>query len=230
MPPTAAFGGFPPDALSFLRALTIHQSRDWFQAHREVFTATLHLPMVSLINAVSQELARREVPLKGDGARSLFRMNRDVRFSKDKSPYKTNMGAVLTRDGSKKGLGLLYLHLDPKGSFVAAGVYMPEPDELRRIRVRIREQPRAFRGARARLLKAKLSFDAEFALKRLPRGFEDVEAEDLQEAVKLKSLIVSRPLTETALTRGRALVETAADVAQAALPLLQFCWAAVDGR
>lgn len=223
---TDPFTGFPPDALGFLRALAVHQSRDWFQAHRDVFDATLHAPMVAFVDAVSVELAARKVPLQGAGARSLFRMNRDVRFSRDKSPYKTNLGAVLTRDGNKKGLGLLYLHVDPKGSFVAAGVYLPEADELKRIRARICEEPRAFRAARARLTKAKLSFGEEFALKRLPRGFEAVEAEDLQEAVKLKSLVVSRAIPEAGLTKGRALVKTAADLAEAALPLLEFCWAA----
>lgn len=226
----SGFTGFPPGALDFLRALALHQSREWFHANREVFDATLQRPLVALVDAVSEELARRKVPLKGAGQKSLFRMNRDVRFSRDKSPYKTNLGAVLSRDGSKRSLGLLYLHLDPKGSFVAAGVYQPEPDELKRIRRRVVEKPRAFRAATARLAKAGLALDPEGALKRLPKGFEEVEGADLQAAVRLKNLIVLKPVSEAGLGKGKALVATAAGVAEASLPLLTFCWDAVSGR
>jgi uncharacterized protein (TIGR02453 family) len=228
-PSSTAFTGFPPDALGFLTALALHQSRDWFQAHRATFEATLRQPMGALVDAVSVELARRHVPLQGHGVAAVFRMNRDLRFSKDKRPYRTNVGAMLTRDGVKGGLGVLYLHLDPAGSFVAAGVYQAEPAELKRIRSRIVSQGRAFRAIQARLKKARLKLDPMGALKRLPRGFEAVEAEDLQAALRLRHFIVRRDLPEAALTRGKGLVATVAGLAEAALPLLQFCWAATAG-
>jgi uncharacterized protein (TIGR02453 family) len=225
-----AFTGFPPGCLGFLRALALHNSREWFNAHREVFVETLQRPMGRLVDAATLELARRKVPLRGQGEKSMFRMNRDIRFSKDKTPYKTNLGAVLSRDGTKGGLGLLYAHLGPAECFLAAGVYMPEPEVLKRIRARVVSKAKVFRALRTRLERAGLPLDAEGALKRLPRGFEAVEAPDLQAAVKLKNFIVRRDLTEASLSRGPALVDGMADLAEAALPLLEFCWAAAAGR
>jgi uncharacterized protein (TIGR02453 family) len=223
------FEGFPAGALSFFRALTLHQSRDWFLSNKAKFEETLRRPMGELVDAVSAELARRKVPLRGEGTSAIFRQNRDVRFSKDKAPYKTNLGAVLSRDGSKRSLGLLYLHLAPERCFVAAGVHSPEPDDLQRIRKRIVAEPRAFRAALARLAKDGLELDGEAAMKRLPRGFEAVEAPDLQAAVKQRHLIVLKALPESALGKPAVLVKTAAEVAEAALPLLRFCWAATGG-
>jgi uncharacterized protein (TIGR02453 family) len=222
----SGFEGFPRGALGFFRALTVHQSRDWFLANKVVFETTLRRPMGELVDAVSAELARRRVPLRGEGTGAIFRQHRDVRFSKDKAPYKTNLGAVLSRDGSKRSLGVLYLHLAPGGCFVAAGVHAPEPDALKAIRTRIVAEPRAFRAALARLAKAELELDGEAAMKRLPRGFEGVAPADLQAAVKQRHLIVLRPFPESALGKPAVLVKTAADVAEAALPLLRFCWAA----
>jgi uncharacterized protein (TIGR02453 family) len=233
MPAAAAvsFKGFPPHSVDFLRALALHQSRDWFQAHKDTFVSTLQQPMGAWVDQVSAELKRKEVPLHGDGVKAMFRMNRDVRFSKDKSPYKTHLGAVLSRDGTRtSGAGLLYLHVGPKECFAAAGVYMPEPPDLLRIRKRIVARPAAFRALVSRLRKARLALDPDGSLKRLPRGFEGVAGADLQAWVKLKSFIVMKPFPEAALTSGPRLVKTAVELAEDALPLLTFSWDALSGR
>lgn len=226
----STFTGFPPQALGFLQALAVHQSAPWFQTNREVFVEAIQKPFGALVDTLTAELARRKVPLKGPGHKAMFRMNRDTRFSKDKAPYKTNAGAVLSRDGSKKDLGLLYVNVDPRGSFLAAGVYQPEPPQLKAIRDRIVARPRQWRAVAAGLKRARLALDPEYALKRLPRGYEAVEAADLQAAVKLKSFVVLKDVSPALLEDGKKLVAAAVKLAEASLPLLRFCWTAVDGR
>ena len=92
LPPFDGFGG---KGFAFLRDLRDNQDRTWFQAHRDVYEAELHAPMAALVAALSTRLGSLGLPLRGDPARAIFRINRDVRFSKDKSPYKTHVGAAL---------------------------------------------------------------------------------------------------------------------------------------
>ena len=159
----------------------------------------------------------------------MFRIHRDVRFSHDKSPYKTHAGAVLTRDGTKKCQGLLYVHVSPEGSFTAAGFYHPEPDQLAALRRVIAASPDRFQDLERTLKKSRLVLGRDEALQRLPRGFEDVPAGPAAEALKLKSFVVHRDLSEDALGRPR-LVKQVADFAEAALPLLEFGWEALGVR
>ena len=137
LPATSAFAGFRPAGLGFLRDLAKHQDRTWFQDHKSTFESEVRDPMAALVIALSEALAKRRLPLWGDPKGSVFRLNRDIRFSADKRPYKTHTSAVLTRDGSKMSQGLLYVHIDPAGSFAAAGAWQPQPAHLQAIRQRI---------------------------------------------------------------------------------------------
>ena len=178
--------------------------------------------------AVSRELARRELPLEGDGKRSLFRIHRDVRFSRNKQPYKTETGTVWFRQGGGKGSpGVLYFHLAPGGCFAAAAFYLPDADALDAIREAIRVRPAAFLAVRDRLRQAGLELSLEGQLSRMPRGFEDLRGTDVADAVRLRSFMVSRPLSD-AETASSALVGQVATMAADALPLLRFGWGAVD--
>jgi uncharacterized protein (TIGR02453 family) len=224
MPPPPPFTGFGPGALGFLRDLAREQDRAWFQANRERYEAELRAPMASLVAAVSDALAARHIPLRGDPQRAMFRIQRDVRFSRDKRPYKTHAGATLTRDGSRLSPGLLYIHIDPEGCFTAAGFWQPELAALEAIRQAIAGKPAQFKRALAAHGLA-LSPDAD-ALKRPPRGYEAIEDPALREALRCRSLTVRRPLGSI----GAELPDRILDFALATLPLLQFGWAAVDGR
>jgi uncharacterized protein (DUF2461 family) len=113
-PTTAAFDGFSPQELGFLTGLSAHNNREWFAAHRAVFDDGLKPAMGRLITALSAEFAKRDLPFAGDAKRSVFRINRDVRFSKDKRPYKTHISASLTRDGDKMAPGAVYVHVEPE--------------------------------------------------------------------------------------------------------------------
>ncbi len=221
------FQGFGPKALQFFHDLALHQDRGWFQEHQSVYEQEIQRPMAALVTALAEELSQRGVPLTGDPKRSMFRIHRDVRFSNDKTPYKTHAGAVLTRDGTKNCQGLLYIHISPEGSFTASGFYHPEPEQLLALRRAISAAPEQFQQVERSLHKARLALGRDDALKRLPRGFEDVPEGPTAKALKLKSLVVHRELSEDSLG-GPRLVKQIADFAEAALPLLSFGWAALN--
>ena len=221
------FGGFGSHALPFLKALAFHQTKEWFEANRATYENDLKTPMGDFVESLSDALADAKIQLKGDRKSSLFRINRDVRFAKDKSPYKTNVGAVLTRGGTKDAQGLLYLHVAVEGCFAAAGFYNPVPEDLTRLRAGMARSPKAWKAIVAKLEKRGLSPSQEYALKRLPRGYEDVDDEAVAAGLRLKSIVVSRPVAETRL-REAGLVEDVLSLARDALPLLEWGWDALS--
>ena len=225
---TAPFQGYPGAALKFLRELAANNEKAWFEANRAIYESAVKEPTAALIAAVAEALRARDLPLEGTTKRSGFRIHRDVRFSKDKRPYKTNVGSVWYRQGSgKDGAGILYFHFAPTGCFVAAAFYMPGPDVLSSIRERIRVEPGRFLAMSQHLQRHGLTLDPADSLSRMPRGFEDLAASSVAPAIKLKSYLVRRPVP-LALAQSPALVEAITDLAADALPLLQFGWAAVD--
>ena len=226
--PARHFAGFTPAAYRFLIELGLNNAKPWFEANRAVYERAVKQPIATLITDVSTELARRSLPLEGDPKRSTFRIHRDTRFSRDKSPYKTSTGAVWYRQGSgKDGAGVLYFHFAAEGCFAAAAYYRPEPEVLDAIRERIRVHPDRFQAMQADLAAAGLALDGADTLTRMPRGFEDLKDSPAAAALRLKSLLVRRDLPLEATT-GPALVGAIVDLAEAALPLLCFGWAAVD--
>src|SRR5207244_531775 len=96
-----AFRGFGQKALPFFRALDFHQDRDWFRDNRAIYDADVYEPLAALIATLSEACAARGLPLRGSPKGSIFRIHRDVRFSKDKRPYKAHAGALMTRSGTK---------------------------------------------------------------------------------------------------------------------------------
>jgi len=188
------FRGFGANALPFFKALKFHQSKDWFEENRALYETDVLKPMVALLDDLTAAFAKKRVPLKADGKRSIFRLNRDVRFSKDKSPYKTHAGVVLTRSGGKNDPGVLYIHVSPEGCFVAAGFHMPEPETLRKMRAAIKAKPARFKAVLAALDKGGLAFSRGDRLTRAPRGFEEFDNGPLADAVRMKSFIVEEPV------------------------------------
>ena len=162
--------GSAPETLQFFHELAKNNDREWFEQHKAVYENEVKQPMAALITALAEELARRGLPLTGDPKRSMFRIHRDVRFSNDKSPYKTQAGAVLSRDGTKDFQGLLYIHISPEGSFTASGFYHPDAGQLERC---CGGQSRLLRNdsrkSNGRSQEVRLSRGRSEALQRLPR-------------------------------------------------------------
>lgn len=218
------FAGFGPRALDFLKALAFHQDKSWFEENRALYESDVRAPFEALLLAVTARLAEHDLPIRGD-ARSIFRLHRDVRFAKDKRPYKTNAGAVLTRDGTKRSPGLVYVHVDPEGCFLAAGFHGPEPAGLARIRRRIVKRASEYREIAATLAGAGLPIGGE-PLSRLPKGFEEAAEPDIAAAVRLKSLVIREPLPAAAIRRPD-LADRVTALALRAEPLLRFGWSAL---
>jgi uncharacterized protein (TIGR02453 family) len=226
-PATAGgFDGFSPAALRFFRDLAANQDRVWFQANRHIYEHGVLGPLHALVDALNAELPRRGVPLTADPRKAVFRIHRDVRFSRDKRPYKTHAGAVLSRDGSKAGFGLLYIHIDPAGSFAACGFYQPEPAALASLRNAMVEEPGSIETALSTAYAAGCELMRDDALTRLPRGFEDAAGGPLAELLKLRHLVLRRAIP-AAMLAGPGLTAGIADFAETALPLLRFGWSAV---
>jgi len=174
---------FTPASLAFLRGLARHNNKPWFEAHRESYENDVRAPMRALIEELDVRLARLAPEITGDPKRSMFRINRDIRFSTDKSPYKTHAACWFRHlDASHKvggeadeGSAGLYFHLQPGKSFVGAGIWMPPRPTLNKIRDAIAEDHRGV----ARVVENPRSrrrfggLDDGAMLKRMPRGFAD---------------------------------------------------------
>ena len=132
--------------LAFLSDLTKNNEREWFNANRSRYEAA-RKNFERFIQALIDELVETEPILKGLEARScIFRINRDIRFSNDKSPYKTNMGGFIVRGGRKNGDRFTgyYLHIEPGQSMIAGGAYIPPAPWLSAIRDKISNEPGRF--------------------------------------------------------------------------------------
>jgi uncharacterized protein (TIGR02453 family) len=222
------FRGFGKDALGFFRALKFHQDKAWFDDNRAIYDDQVVAPLSALLEDLTAAFAKKKIPLKADGKKSIFRIYRDVRFAKDKSPYKTHAGAVMTPGGGKADPGLLYVHIDPEGCFVAAGFHLPDAAALARLRAAIaKDKGRAFLKVEADLKKAKLALGDGEKLSRVPRGFEDLKGGPLDEAIRRKSFIVEQPLADPDLASPR-LPARIVDFTERALPLLRFGWGALN--
>ena len=224
--PPPPFAGFPEEGFAFLEHLTRNQDRDWVASNKAIYETALRQPLSALVADLSGRFAEAGLPLRGDPKRAVFRLNRDVRFSKDKRPYKTHASAVMTSSGEKGAPGVFYVHVDPAGSFAAAGFFHPEPDVLHRLRRGIVDDEEGWDEMKAALDAADLPFAGDDALVRLPKGFGPA-APAIEAALKLKSWHVKRDLPHALMGQAR-LAEKLAAFAVEAAPLLRFGWSALD--
>jgi uncharacterized protein (TIGR02453 family) len=228
-PPAGGFGGFGPQALGFFKALSFHQSKAWFEENRALYESDVKAPFQALLADLTRHFAATGMPFRADPQKAMFRLNRDIRFAREKHPYKTHAGAVLSRDGTKSSPGLLYIHIDPRGCFTGAGFWQPEPDQLEGLRQAVRRRPEAWQAMLDRLAAAGLALSGEGAMKRLPRGFEDMRGSPHEPAFRYRSFVTFRPLPEHLITT-RELVPSVTTFALEALPLLEFGWRALADR
>ena len=219
------FQGFSPAALSFLQNLRKHNERDWFKPRKETYDNELKFPMECLLGEFTSDRRPAGFPVKGDPKRGIFRIYRDVRFAKDKSPYKTHVGAVLTRSGGKGDPGLIYIHLEPGGSFLSAGFYSLDKDFLAAWRMRIVTEHERFLEVISPFVKtgSKYYLRRRNALKTLPRGFQEFADSPVADYLKWKHYLVGRSLTDKQM-QSRKLLDHISELADIAGPFLQFGW------
>jgi uncharacterized protein (TIGR02453 family) len=188
-----SFSGFPESGLQFLRGLSRNNDRDWFESHRSVYDAEMVPAMLSWCSDLAARLADAMprlifVPRVGG---SLYRLNRDIRFSRDKRPYKTHVAALLWEGGEKHDAPAVYLHVSADEVIFGGGLYVFEEGRLDRFRKLLRDAAalerlrEAVGEAEGHGLKA-----AGEKLLRVPRGFDPEGPQ--AELSKHKGLIVSK--------------------------------------
>jgi uncharacterized protein (TIGR02453 family) len=224
-PPT--FSGFRPAAFKFFRDLARHNDPNWFKPRKAVYETEVLAPFREFVLALSHALQAAGISLVGDPDRGIFRIYRDVRFSPDKRLYKTHAAAVLTRSGGKKDPGLLYVHLEPGGSMAGVGFWHPEPGLLTRLRRALIDDPDEFLGMIGRLEECGHKVTTDAQLSRIPRGFEAMKDSPVASYLCWKTLITEISLSDTAM-QSSELVGRIVDFTAAAMPLLEWGWAAAD--
>jgi uncharacterized protein (TIGR02453 family) len=220
-----SFSGFDPRAFKFFEELTDNQNRVWFAEHRSEYEEFVREPMKRFTEALSEQLIKKEVPLWGDPKKSLFRINRDARFSKAKHPYNMHASGLFTRTGDKHSSGVLYFRLDPLGSRCAAGYMQPEAHTLKKLRQGILDNPKAWISLERSLKRKGYELDYSYTLARIPRGFDGVPKE-VEQAIKLKGWIIRKQLTQS-IVCSKDLVKEVTCFAKDMLPLLSFGWHAL---
>jgi uncharacterized protein (TIGR02453 family) len=218
---TVAFNGFGQKAIPFLKALDFHQSREWFLENRDLFEGELRDPFGDLVETLSERFAAAGLGLRGDRKKSLFRINRDVRFAKDKRPYNRHLSAILSPDGTKMEQGVFFVHIGLERCFAGVAWWQPGPALLLAMRNAIATRPGEFRALIEALKQNRLELDAEGCMKRAPRGFEHVTAADLAAAIRNRHFAVRHEIDPAGI-HGPALVDDLVDFALRAKPLLDW--------
>ena len=173
---------FSNAAIKFLRGLKRNNDRIWFDARKPVYEQELKAPMLALIGEINEAMADFAPMHVRPPQKIMMRIYRDIRFSKDKRPYKTHISAWWAREGLEKTSGGgFYFHVSPEEVFVAAGVYMPEREQLLAIRRCLAENHKEYRSVlKGKKLRALMTEGDGAPLTRAPKGFaEDHPAIDL---------------------------------------------------
>lgn len=206
--------------LNFLKNLSKNNNREWFTENKDQYIAAQQNVLNMVENLIEKIGAFDEEIMKIDAKKSLYRIYRDVRFSKDKSPYKTNFGAGLGMGKGNKISGY-YLHIEPGKSFLAGGVYQPEPSVLKEIRKEISMSAKEFQEIlqQDNFRNNFRGLSVEGKLQRVPNGFE--KDDPMAEFLKLKNLIVVHPISDDALMQENA-TKNMAKIFQSMKPLNDF--------
>jgi uncharacterized protein (TIGR02453 family) len=224
---TAVFSGFNKETLPFLKALGFHQNREWFHENKHIYERAVKTPMGDLVEDVTDRFGAARIPLKGNRKTSLYRVNRDVRFSKNKDPYVTHGSFMLTRSGDKKENGFVYMHFSNERVFIASGFYNLVGDEMRAFRELIIREKAKMTKLVTDMESHGYRFDLSEILKRNPRGFESIEGEPMQSWVRLKNYTFIEELTGADLFEP-GLADKLFLLGQRSLGFLEFGWRAID--
>ncbi|WP_020409233.1 DUF2461 domain-containing protein [Hahella ganghwensis] len=225
-----AFSAFSPSFLSFFNDLVDNNNRDWFNGNKDRYREDVQQPLVSFIEAMEPELMKVSPYFVADSrlnGGSIFRIYRDTRFSKDKTPYKTHASAQFRHQFYKNvHTPGFYVHFGTDKLICGGGIWMPEPKTLLKIRERIRDKPEQWEQvlSNKKLLKVHGGVSGE-SLSRPPRGFS-VDEPHIED-IKRKSFFA---MTEYPANQAEqpGLVKNVAGAFAAAGPLVQFLCEAMD--
>lgn len=222
---------FTPELFRFLKDLADNNDRAWFKDNQDRYEAVVRQPALDFITDFAEPLATIAPHLVADSRTvggSLFRIQRDTRFAKDKTPYKINTGVHFrherARDVHAPGF---YIHLEPGRCFFGAGIYMPPTAVAYQVREHIAAEPAAWLAAtRSAPFAERFEFGGT-SLKRPPKGFDPDH--ELIEDLKRKDFIASTPLTQGQVTSG-GFGDLVAEQCRATNPLMAFVCEAVGAE
>ena len=214
---------FTPRLFAFLRDLADHNDREWFEANKHVYDEHVREPALAFITDMADPLASISPHFSADSRRSggsLFRIHRDMRFSRDGSPYKTNTGMQFRhlqgRDVHAPGF---YLHLEPRASFLGVGLWRPTAAVATGIRAAIDADPEGWIAAtRTEPFEGTFELEGD-SLKRPPAGLDPTHP--LIDDLKRKDFVASRRLSQSAVTSDHFLDDVVSDF-RAATPFMSF--------
>jgi uncharacterized protein (TIGR02453 family) len=218
-----------PQTLTFLKKLKKNNNKPWFDEHRAQYEAA-RIDFSNFIQLLIDALQLKDTTITGMTSREcLFRINRDIRFSKDKQPYKTNFGASIKRGGRKSGFAGYYFHLEPGNSFIGGGLWMPEPAALKNVRQEIDYNWDEFQA----ILKERnfkktygdLYMGAGMSLSTTPKGYE--KDNPAATYLKLKVFIAETAVTDEELVKA-SLHKKTLTAFEALQPLLNFINTAIE--
>ncbi len=227
---TRSFTGFRPDAIDFLVELAQNNDRSWFQPRKADYERLLKEPMEALVAALAERFEARGLPLEADPKRSVSRIYRDTRFAKDKSPYKTNLGASFPWVDDAAGPDAVdagahanggYVHLQPGNDYLGGGLWMATKSRLDAFRQAIVDDPDRVRAALEEPGFAAVfeAVESHEMLKRVPSGFP--ADHPMAEMFRYKDIVFGRRLTDTEV-RSASLPDIIADDYAAAMPVFRF--------
>lgn len=216
-----SFAGFPPDAMTFLRGLKKHNTREWFQPRKEIYEEKVKGPMIELVAALMRRMDDFAPDYTGDPSKAIYRIYRDTRFSTNKTPYKTHIAAIFKhRDLDKHSGAGFYFSVAPDEIEVGGGVYMPMPEDLLAIRNHLAVHHEEFRRlAAGRTVRRLFGEVAGDSLSRVPKGFPaDHPAADL---LRMKQFLLFGALEPSLATTPKLYRELLTRF-QAMSPFLEF--------
>ncbi|CAN5277468.1 DUF2461 domain-containing protein [soil metagenome] len=214
--------------IRFLKDLQDNNNKPWFDAHRQVYE-NAKADLQAMVGQLIPAIASFDEPIGALQVKECtFRINRDVRFSKNKSPYKNNMAAYFSRGGKKASVAGYYFHCEPGKSYAAGGFYSPMPAELAKIRQEI-----DYNFDEWKKIIDNKTFKKNFpdgvdgieSLQRPPKGYD--ETNPAIHYLKMKHFIVSKPITDIEL-QSKTLVKDVAKIFQTMKPMLDFLNLAVE--
>lgn len=214
--------------LKFLKNLSKNNDRAWFEKNKPKYLEAKD-NFDQFVAALLTELVEFDESLANlDPKKITFRIYRDVRFSKNKAPYKSNMSAGISPRGKMVDEPGVYVHIQPNNkSFIAAGLWMPQPEPLGKIRQEIDYNGKTLENIMADKKFKKLygDFEPEGSLKNVPKGYE--KEHPLAEWLKLKSFVVSKPYTDAEVL-DKKFMKTVIDAYKTAKPLNDFLKEAIS--
>lgn len=190
------------NTLSFLKKLQRNNNKEWFEKNRTLYEEAKE-DFETLIEKVIAFLGKNDEAIAILKPKDcMFRINRDVRFSKDKSPYKTNFGGYIVNGGKKSLLAGYYFHCEPGKSFVGGGLWMPQAPELKKVRQEIDYCWDEFKGLlqnkKFKTIYTDLNKSPEYSLVNIPRDYD--KENPAAEYLKLKSFVCQQSIADSDLT------------------------------